>query len=105
MDELNMFRTDVRSLEMARGAWLGLGAERKRRERFKAFTYGRQWGDPCRSTDGRLLSEEQRMSEEGRLPVTNNIIRQMVKSIVGRYRYMCEPQDEAGVWSGENRRM
>ena len=97
MDELNMFRTDVRSLEMARGAWLGLGAERKRRERFKAFTYGRQWGDPCRSTDGRLLSEEQRMSEEGRLPVTNNIIRQMVKSIVGRYRYMCEPQDEAGV--------
>ena len=22
MDELNMFRTDVRSLEMARGAWL-----------------------------------------------------------------------------------
>ena len=46
MDELNMFRTDVRSLEMARGAWLGLGAERKRRERSKAFTYRRQWGDP-----------------------------------------------------------
>lgn len=77
-------------LQQAQTAWLNLAPERRKRARFKAFTYGRQWGDKCRSTDGRLLTEEQRMVEEGRLPVTNNIIRQMVKSIIGRYRWMCE---------------
>lgn len=78
-------------LDMARGAWLGLSGLRARRRRFKAFTYGRQWGDTCRLPDGRIVSEEQRISEEGRIPVTNNIIRQTVKSIIGRYRYMCTP--------------
>lgn len=91
MRDIYRLETDARALEEARGAWLALGGQRTRRERAKAFTYGRQWGDSCRSTDGRVMSEEQRMSEEGRLPVTNNIIRQMVKAVIGRYRHMCEP--------------
>lgn len=97
MNTIYTFPTDTRALETARGAWLALAPQRARRERFKAFTYGRQWGDTCRSTDGRLMTEEQRMTEEGRLPVTNNIIRQMVKSIVGRYRYMCGRASESGL--------
>ena len=82
----------------ARAAWLGGAQMRQKRRRFKDFTYGRQWGDVCRTPDGRRMSEEQRMEEEGRVPITNNIIRQMVKSIVGRYRYLC-----AGVPKGEER--
>ena len=87
-------RRDSRGLEMARGAWMAMADMRKRRQRYKDFTYGRQWGDLCRAGDGRLLSEEQRMSEEGRVPITNNIIRQTVKSIIGRYRHMCRATDQ-----------
>jgi len=108
MEKIENLKTDARALESARGAWLSLASERKRRARLKGFTYGRQWEDPCMSSDGRRISERQRMSEEGRLPVTNNIIRQMVKSIIGRYRYMCQegaaaqdaPGQEAGVAHG-----
>lgn len=78
----------MKMIESARAAWLSGAAQRSRRRRFKDFTYGRQWGDYCRSTDGRRMTERQRMEEEGRIPITNNIIRQMVKSIVGRYRYL-----------------
>jgi len=78
--------------ENARTAWLALAPMRATRRRLKDFTYGRQWGDPCFSTDGRRMTEEQRMVEEGRVPITNNIIRQMVKSIVGRYRYLTAPR-------------
>lgn len=81
--------TDRQAIEAARGAWLALAPMRSRRRRLKAFTYGRQWGDTTLTTDGRRISEAQKLAEEGRTPVTNNIIRQMVKSIIGRYRYMC----------------
>lgn len=97
-----MGKQDNRALEAARVAWMNLAVERRKRERFKSFTYGRQWGDSCRSTDGRLMNEEQRMTEEGRLPITNNIIRQMVKSVVGRYRWMCERGHEWHDSDGEN---
>lgn len=96
MTQTYTYRTDARALEEARGAWLSLAGERSRRERFKAFTYGRQWGDQCLTTDGRRVSEERRMTEEGRLPVTNNIIRQLVKSVIGRYRHLCGQGAEAG---------
>ena len=39
------------------------------------------------------------MLENGRLPITNNLIRQLVKSIVGRYRYIVSEGAERGVWS------
>ncbi|MCM1005395.1 MAG: hypothetical protein NC402_03765 [Prevotella sp.] len=79
----------MNTLQQAQNAWLALAPMRRQRARLKAFTYGRQWGDSCRSSDGRILSEEQRMVEEGRLPVTNNIIRRMIKAVIGRYRHMC----------------
>lgn len=84
-------------LNEAHVAWMGLGEARRRRARLKAFTYGRQWGDSVRTSDGRLVSEEQRMAEEGRVPITNNIIRQTVKSIIGRYRHMLNGETAEGV--------
>lgn len=72
---------------------MALAPLRQRRARHKAFTYGRQWGDACRTPDGRTLTEGQRITEEGRVPITNNIIRRTVKSIIGRYRYMCRNAD------------
>lgn len=87
----------MNNLSNARRAWLSLAPLRAKRSRLKNFTYGNQWDDECYSTDGRRMSEMQRMNEEGRVPITNNIIRQMVKSIVGRYRFLnVQTSAEAG---------
>lgn len=73
-------------LEAAHKAWLKLADLRRRRERYKSFTYGRQWDDMTRDSDGRSISEEELASLSGRTPLTNNLIRQMVKCVIGRYR-------------------
>lgn len=76
-------------LNAAREAW-GRGHEmRTRRERFKRFTYGDQWGDIVRAADGRYISEGRIQEEHGHQPLTNNLIRRLVKTIVGRYRTLC----------------
>lgn len=76
-----------KSLDEARDAWCSLHEFRARRKRCKDFTFGRQWGDIHRLSDGRIISEETQWLDAGRIPVCNNLIRQLVKSIVGRWRF------------------
>ncbi len=76
-------------LNAAREAWNRGYAMRARRERFKRFTYGDQWGDTVRTADGRYVSEGRLIEDQGRQPLTNNLIRRLVKTIVGRYRTLC----------------
>ena len=74
-------------LQAAYQAWCGGAALRATRQRAKRFTYGDQWGDTV--TDrrtGLTITERDRLLAEGARPVTNNLIRQLVKTIVGRYR-------------------
>lgn len=75
-------------LNSARQCWMAAAPLRASRRRLKAFAYGRQWGDSLRTPDGRVVSELTRCLEEGRTPVTNNIIRRMVKTIIGQYRHL-----------------
>lgn len=65
------------------GEWAGL---RARRDRFKRFVYGDQWSDPVTLPDGRTVSEYEAMASSGAHPLTNNLLRQIVKTVVGRYR-------------------
>lgn len=84
-----MKNDEKRTLEVlgaAHRAWLKMASLRKRRERYKNYTYGRQWGDPIRDSDGNTVSEGELASRNGRTPLTNNLIRQMVKCVIGRYR-------------------
>lgn len=67
-------------------AWNQGAALRERRRRFKDFTYGRQWGDVVPTPDGPMTEEAYALSL-GKRPITNNLIRQMVKSVVGRFRH------------------
>lgn len=76
-------------LNAAREAWNRGYDLRARRERFKRFTYGDQWGDTVRTADGRFVSEGRLIEDSGRRPLTNNLIRRLVKTIVGRYRTLC----------------
>lgn len=79
---------DRKLLDRAHDAWSSLALFRARRRRAKDFTFGQQWGDTVRLPTGRLITEERRLLESGRIPVSNNLIRQLVKSIVGRRRYL-----------------
>ena len=74
--------------EAAIRAWNSGAALRKLRERMKAYTYGRQWDDECILPDGSHGTEADQARMSGRNPLTNNLLRQMVKSIVGRFRAM-----------------
>lgn len=79
---------DKKLLDRAHDAWSSLAHFRARRRRAKDFTFGRQWGDTVRLPTGRIITEERQLLDSGRIPVSNNLIRQLVKSIVGRRRYL-----------------
>ncbi len=63
---------------------------RKRRERNKRYNFGDQWGDTIeiKSKNGfvRRLTEEQYIRLQGSEPLKNNLIRRLVKNVLGVYR-------------------
>ena len=73
-------------LHNAYKAWCQASRLRSKRLRNKRFTYGDQWSDIVSTTTGATLSEYELYLKGGTRPQTNNLIRQMVKTIVGRYR-------------------
>lgn len=74
-------------LTQAKNTWEAMAPLRQRRERYLRFTYGRQWDDPVVDpVTGRTVTERQLLAKDGRTPLTNNLLRQLVKSIVGRFR-------------------
>lgn len=95
----------------AEKAWNDMAPLRERRNRYKMFTYGRQWDDTVRDPDtGLFVSERSLLSRDGRPPLTNNLIRQLVKSIIGRYRRQAETAikrtaTDCGKCNGEYKRI
>lgn len=88
-----MLKKDNNLLHICLDAWTANADFRARRSRYKGFAYGRQWNDRMRTSDGRRITEWEAMVEQGRVPVTNNLIRQMIKSIIGRYRQLAMTRD------------
>lgn len=82
-------------LNLALEAWRAGAELRRRRKRFKDYTYGRQWGDLVTGPDGRTVSEEQLAGESGFSPMSNNLIRQLVKCVVGNFRASLADSDPA----------
>lgn len=70
----------------AREAWEACADIRTMRRRLKGYTYGRQWVDKCIDRNGMTTTDEEYARRCGRRPVTNNLIRSLVKSVVGRFR-------------------
>ncbi len=85
-------------LKQAYRAWSAGGDMRVRRNRYKRYTYGDQWCDPVRGRRGNYVSEEDALIESGKRPMINNLIRQLVKTVVGRYRTRAI---EDGTYKGE----
>ncbi len=73
-------------VEEAHRAWDALSDYRAGRVRCRDYTFGRQWNDAVLTSDGRVISEEDYLREQGKLPLKNNLIRQLVKSVLGQFR-------------------
>lgn len=65
--------------------WDRMGRFRKDRERNKRYCYGDQWGDII-EYKGRHMTEEQYISSRGQVPLKNNLIRRLVRNVLGVYR-------------------
>ena len=65
--------------------WAELQPYRSERLRCKNYTYGDQWKDII-NVDGRQITEEQYIREEGNAPLKNNLIRRMVRNVIGVFR-------------------
>lgn len=75
------------ALEEAQNCWENLDTFRQKRRRCRMYTYGNQWGDPIYDPSSRTwITEELHIKKQGKVPLKNNLIRQLVKSVLGQYR-------------------
>ena len=65
--------------------WNEMDEFRRERERNKRYTYGYQWDDVI-CVDGRHMTEAEYIQSQGSVPLKNNLIRRLVRSVLGVYR-------------------
>lgn len=65
--------------------WDKMDRFRRDRERNKAYTYGDQWNDKV-CVDGEYISEEEYIKRQGNVPLKNNLVRRLVRNVIGVYR-------------------
>lgn len=75
--------TDIYS--SASTAWSRMDTYRAERARCKRYVYGDQWGDTI-NVNGTWQTEAQLLSNQGQLPLKNNILRRILRNVVGLYR-------------------
>lgn len=71
--------------------WDNMYRFRLDRERNKRYCYGDQWGDMITYYDDKKMrdvqtTEEEYIKEQGSVPLKNNLIRRLVKNVLGIYR-------------------
>ncbi len=76
----------IRALAEARRTWEEMSELRARRTRYKQFAYGNQWSDMIADAEGKVMTEGELARREGKKPMTNNLIRRLIKCIIGRFR-------------------
>lgn len=72
-------------LELAYNAWQSLEKFRKEAERCAMYTFGNQWGDYITTPNGHRITEEQYIKHQGKIPLKNNLIRSLVRSVLGQF--------------------
>lgn len=66
--------------------WNSLSDYRERRARARNYERGKQWYELTEDSDGNTLTEEELILNQGRLPLKQNVIRQLVRNLMGQYR-------------------
>ena len=85
--------------------WMNHQKEREAGVRCHRYTYGDQWSDII-TIDGKSMTEKDYLSSIGQTPLQNNLIRRMVRSVLGVYRAQskeptCVSRDRAKQDDGE----
>lgn len=76
-------RLDI--LDRARRSWEAMDSFRQERRRNKRFTFGDQWGDLMMTDEG-MITEEAYIRSQGNIPLKNNLIRRLVRNVLGVFR-------------------
>ena len=79
---------NIRLLQLCSDYWSALQDFRDRRERSRKYLRGDQWHETIEDPDnpGTYITEEEYIKNQGKIPFKQNIIRQLVKNVVGQYR-------------------
>lgn len=72
-------------LELVSSCYADWEGYRNERLRNKRFTYGDQWSDSI-SIGGRTMTEDEHLRSQGHLPLKNNLIRRLVRNVLGVWR-------------------
>ncbi len=65
--------------------WNQMEDYRRDRQRNKQYTYGKQWDDKI-CIDGKMITEEEYIKQQGSGPLKNTLIRRLVRNVLGVYR-------------------
>ena len=92
-------------LLMAQKSWDCMKKFREDRARNKRYCFGDQWGDMVEYC-GKMITEEEYIRMQGNIPLKNNLIRRLVKTVTGVYRnqnktYVCIARDREEQQLGE----
>jgi hypothetical protein len=86
---MKVINENMKLLETCRNDWEGLRDFRRRRKRNRKYYRGDQWSDYVKdpdSAEGNLITEETYLKKQGKVPLKQNQIRQLVKNLIGQYR-------------------
>lgn len=72
-------------LSEAEGYYYAMSQFRSDRDRCKRYLYGDQWSDMV-NVDGVMMKESEYIKKQGNVPLKNNLIRRLVKNVIGAYR-------------------
>ena len=75
----------LKVLQQAQQYYFAMEQFRQQRARNIQYTYGDQWGDII-NVDGKAMREDDYIKSEGNIPLKNNLIHRMVKTVVGVFR-------------------
>lgn len=84
-DKLHNAQRAYDVLAMAQTYWSNMDDFRRERERNKRYTYGDQWDDTI-TVDGCRMTEGEYIRKQGNVPLKNNLIRRLVRNVIGVYR-------------------
>lgn len=91
----------LRILEESMGCWQRLAAFRRERERNKDYAFGRQWNDWI-TVNGHRMTEHDYIVAEGNIPLQNNLIRRILRNVLGVFRSQLKERMET--WSDDTLR-
>lgn len=84
--EYSAMNENVANMQVYKEDWDSLAAFRERYRRVCKFHRGDQWSDKTTNDAGQTVTEETYIKEQGRLPLKQNIMRPIAKSLEGLFR-------------------